>query len=126
MFADDITLDPLASVDLGTYSLIETYSLNGSPNPLDITGLSPDLATDLPTTTSSFDWTSVGTSIVNLLTSWGKVAIADQAEKSALAGQEVSATVQIAQTQAQQSTNLMIGIGIIGGIALISIIMLNR
>jgi hypothetical protein len=123
MFANDITLDPLASLDLGTYSLIETYSLNGST---DITGLSPDLATDLPTTTSSFDWTSVGTSIVNLLTSWGKVAIADQAEKSALAGQEVSATVQIAQTQAQQSTNLMIGIGIIGGIALISIIMLNR
>lgn len=118
MFADDITLDPLASVDLGT------YSLNGS---LDTTEtVSTGVSTDLATTTSSFDWTSVGTSVVNLLTSWGKVAIAGQAEQSALAGQEVSATVKIAQTQAQQSTNLMIGIGIIGGIALISIIMLNR
>lgn len=113
---NEIELDPLASVDLGTYTIDGNTGIDETV----------DVSSDLTTTTTPFDWSTVASGITNLLTSWGKVAIAGQAEQNALPGQVVGAQVQIAQTQAQQSTNMMIGIGIIGAVALISIIVLSK
>jgi hypothetical protein len=117
---NEISLDPLASVDLGT------YTIDGNTGIDETVYASSDASSDLTTTTTPFNWSAVASGITNLLTSWSKVAIAGQAEKNALPGQVVGAQVQIAQTQAQQSTNMMIGIGIIGAVALISIIVLSK